>query len=120
VAGAGSITLSLTYTRGAASGAADWQLQSSIYAVAGNVPAGAGEWANESLYAAGAVVAGADSQSLDQAEYTTYTSTSANAETVTYGPIELDHTIERLRIRARESGVVGTPGTLAIVMEVYP
>ena len=84
-----------------------------------NVPAGAGEWADEALYSAGAVVAGADSQSLVQDEYQTYTSTSANAETFVFGPIALNHTIERLRIPCRESGVTGTPGTLAVVMEVY-
>jgi len=120
VAGAGSIMLSFTYTRGAASGAFDWQLQSSIYAVVANVPTGAGEWADEALYAPGAVVAGADSQSLVQAEYQTFTSQGAAAETFTFGPVELDHTIERLRIPCRESGVTGTPGTLQVTMEVYP
>ena len=120
VAGAGSVLLQFTYTRGAAGGAFDFQIQSSIYSIAANVPAGAGEWANESLYAPGAVVSGADSQSLIQSEYATYGSTAAGAETFEYGPIELDHVVERLRIRARESGVTGIPGTLAVVMECYP
>ena len=39
--GAHNLTLSFTYTRGAAGGAFDWQLEVSIYAVAANVPAGA-------------------------------------------------------------------------------
>ena len=120
VAGAGSVLLTFTYTRGAAGGAFDWQVQASPYAVAANVPAGAGEWGDESLHAAGAVVAGADTQSLVQAEYQTFTSQGAVAETFVYGPIEFDHTVERLRIPCRESGVVGNPGTLVVVMEVAP
>ena len=119
VAGAGSIVLSLTYTRGALNGAFDFQLQTSIYAVVGNAPAGAGEWANEAIYAPGAVVAGVDTTSLVQREFERYTSQGAAAETFTFGPIELGHVIERLRVTARESGVVGTPGTLAIVAELH-
>lgn len=120
VAGAGSILLTFTYTRGAAGGAFDWQVQASPYSVAANVPAGAGEWGDESLYAAGAVAAGADTQSLVQAEYQTFTSQGAAAETFVYGPIEFDHVVERIRIPCRESGVVGDPGTLVVTMECYP
>lgn len=120
VAGGGSIFLSFTYTRGAAGGAFDWQLQASAYSIAANVPAGAGEWGDESLHAVGAVAAGADTQSLVQAEYQTFTSQGAAAESFVYGPIELDHTVERVRIPCRESGVVGSPGTLVIVMTVNP
>ena len=120
VAGAGSITVSFTYTEGAPTGAFDWQLQTSIYSVAANVPAGAGEWGDEALQAPGAVFAGADSQSRVQAEYQTFDPTAITIETFTYGPIELRHGIERVRILARESGVAGTPGLLAIVAEVYP
>ena len=120
VAGGGSIMLSFTYTRGAAGGAFDWQIQASLYSIAANVPAGAGEWGDESLHAMGAVVAGADTTSLVQAEEQSFTSQGAAAETFVYGPIMLNHTIERIRIPCQESGVVGTPGTLAVVMEVYP
>ena len=120
VAGAGSILISFTYTRGAANGAFDWQLESSIYSVAANVPAGAGEWGDESVLAVGAVAAGADTQSLVQDGYQTFTSSGAAAETFVFGPIELDHVVERIRIPCRESGVVGTPGTLACVVEVFP
>lgn len=120
VAGAGSVLLSFTYTQGAAGGAFDWQVQASPYSIAANVPAGAGEWGDESLYAAGALVGGADSQSLVQAEYQTFDPTGAAAETFVYGPIALNHTVERIRIPCRESGQTGSPGTLAVVMEVYP
>ena len=120
VAGAGSVLLSITYTRGAAGGAFDFQLQTSIYSVGANVPAGAGEWANEAIYEPGAVVAGVDTTSLVQREFERYTSQGAAAETFLFGPVELAHVVERVRIAARESGVVGTPGTLAIVAELYP
>lgn len=113
-----SLTLSFTYTRGGAAGAFDWQLEVSIYAVVGNVPAGASEWVTESLYSAGAVVAGADTGSDVQREYQTYTATGAGAEDFVYGPIELNGTIERIRVTAKESGNVGAPGTLSIVAEL--
>lgn len=118
VAGAENITLSFTYTRGAAGGAFDWQMEVSIYAVVGNVPAGASEWVTESIYAGGAVVAGADTTSTVQRELQSYTSQGAAAEDFSFGPIALDKTVERVRVRARESGVAGTPGTLSIVAEV--
>ena len=117
--GAERLTLSFTYTRGAAGGAFDWELEVSIYAVVGNVPAGASEWVTESVYSAGAVAAGADTQSLVQREYQTYTSQGAAAEDFVFGPIELHGTIERIRIRARESGATGTPGTLQITGELF-
>ena len=112
---ADNLTLSFTYTRGAAGGAFDWQLEVSLYAIAANAPTNAAEWVTESIYAAGGVVAGADTQSLVQREYQTYTSQGAAAEDFVFGPIEINGTIERIRVRARESGVVGTPGTLSIV-----
>jgi hypothetical protein len=120
VAGAGSVTLSFTYTQGAASGAFDWQLQGSIYSIAALAPTGAGEWADEALYSAGAVAAGADTQSRVQAEYQTFDPTVGTIETFLYGPIELAHTVERVRVVARESGVTATPGILQVTMECYP
>jgi hypothetical protein len=120
VAGAGSILLTFSYTEGAVGGAFNWQLQASPYSVAALVPAGTGEWGDESLHSMGAVVGGADTQSLVQAEYQTFDPTGVAIETFVYGPIELDHTVERVRIPCAESGVVGTPGNCAIVMTVYP
>jgi hypothetical protein len=117
--GAHRVVLSFTYTREAAGGAFDWWIQPSIYSIAANVPAGAGEWSTESLYAAGAVAAGVDSQSRVQREFETYQATGAAAETFIYGPIELHGMIERIRVPARESGVPGTPGTLQITAEFF-
>jgi hypothetical protein len=109
-----AVTLNCTYTRGAAGGAFDIQVQTSAYSVAANVPAGANEWTTESIYSAGVVAAGVDTTSLVQRELQSYTSQGAVAESIVYGPISLAGTIERIRVRARESGVVGTPGTLQI------
>lgn len=120
VAGAGSILLTFSYTEGAVGGAFNWQLQASPYSVAALVPAGMGEWGDETLHSMGAVVGGADTQSLVQAEYQTFDPTGVAIETFVYGPIELDHTVERVRIPCAESGVVGTPGSVGIVMTVYP
>lgn len=111
---ASDVTLSFTYTRGALNGAFNWQIETSPYSVVGNVPAGASEWVTQSIYAAGAVAAGADTTSLVQRELESYTSQGAAAEDFSYGPIKLAGTIERLRVRAQESGVVGNPGTLQI------
>ena len=122
VAGAGSIMLYFTYQEGdqAGTGAFDWQVQASAYSIAANAPTGALEWTDESLHASGGVAAGLDTQSRVQAEYQTFAPTSANQEGFVYGPIRFNHHVERVRIPARESGVVGTPGTLQITMVCYP
>jgi len=108
------LTIFLTYTRGAAGGAYDWQLEVSPYAITADVPAGAQEWGDVTAYAVGAVVAGVDTQSQMQEEYVNYGSTGAAAEMNVFGPIHLGGAVERIRIRCRETGVVGTPGTLQI------
>lgn len=108
------LTVFLTYTRGAAGGAYDWQLESSPYSLTAAVPAGAQEWGDPLAYAVGAVAAGADTQSQAQEEYINYESTGAAAEMQVFGPIHLGGAVERIRIRCRETGVVGTPGTLQI------
>jgi hypothetical protein len=117
-AGARHVTLSFTYERGAAGGACDFQIETSIYAIAGNVPIGASEWVTESIYASGAVAAGADTTSLVQREFQRYTSQGAVVEDFSYGPIALNGTIERIRVRARESGDTANPGDLSIVAEM--
>lgn len=121
VAGARWMLISFTYTRGAAGGAVDWQLETSIYSIVGNVPAGAGEWQNETARAVGAVALGADTQSEIQQNYSTYGSQGAAAETFTVGPFELGYVVERIRIPARESadGDVQAPGDLQITIELW-
>ena len=114
VNGADKMMLAITYTRGAAGGAMDFQLETSIYSVVGNVPAGAEEWVDGSAHATGAVAAGVDTASLVQDEVITFTSQGAAAESFAFGPLELNGGVERIRIPCRESGVVGTPGTAPI------
>lgn len=109
-----NVTLNMTYTRGAAGGAFEFQIETSPYSVVGNVAAGASEWVTEAIYAAGGVAAGADTTSLVQREVQSYTSQGAAAEDFSFGPIGLGGTVERIRVRARETGAVGTPGTLQI------
>lgn len=112
VAGYQSMVLYCTYERGDAAGAVDIQIQYSPYAE----DAGVGEsWFAQSLYVAGAVVAGADTASSMQREYTTYTATGAGAETFVYGNIEVGIAVERVRVLARESGVPADPGTFEII-----
>lgn len=108
----------VTYTRGAVGGAVDIALQVSPYSVAALVPAGAQEWIEASVLSVGGVVAGADTRSREQMEYITFQPVGAAAETIQLGPIELGGTVERIRIPARESGVVGTPGTCQITIEL--
>jgi len=107
------MTMHFTYTQGDVGGAFDFQLEISIYSIAALVPAGASEWVTMALYAPGPVAAGADSQSRTQREYITYVSQGAAAEDF-YFPVQLNKAVERIRCRARESGVVGTPGLLQI------
>jgi len=113
-----NLMLTFTYTRGGAAGAFDWQLWTSLYSIAALAPAGAQEWVAQSVYAGGLLVAGADVQSEVQREYQTYEATGAAAESFVYGPIAFDGAIERIRVRARESGNVGAPGTLQITAEM--
>ena len=113
--GAHRLTLYFTYTGGDDGAAFDWQLWVSAYSIAALAPAGAQEWVVEPIYGAGPVVAGAITQSNVQTEYQTYTIEQAGeTEEFVYGPIEFHGTVERIRVRARESGVAGTPGTLQI------
>lgn len=113
-ADASILLLVLSYTRGAAGGAFDFQIFTSIYSVAALVPTGAEEWASTSQYASGVLVPGADSLGLVQREPLSYGSTGAAREGFNYGPLYLLGAVERIRVRARESGVVGNPGDLQI------
>jgi len=111
------VSLAFTYTRGGVAGAFDWQLWTSLYSVAANAPAGAQEWHAPPIYASGAVAAGADTQSLVQDEYLTYTPIDVAVHSFNYGPVPLRGTIERIYVAARESGNAGAPGTLQITAE---
>lgn len=112
-----TVTIAATYDQGAAAlGAVDIQVWVSAYALTAMVPAGFAEWIPASVYGLGGVVAAADTQSLTQAEYVTFSSVgvAGAAEGFVLGPITITG-IERLRVRARESGVPGTPGALTLL-----
>ena len=112
------LAVDLVYTRGAANGAVDIQVQASIYSIAALVPAGGQEWEDISIKAAGAVVPGADTQSHVQADYYTFTSLAAAIDSINIGPFILGGLYERVRIYARESGVVGTPGICQLTIQL--
>lgn len=110
------LTLNFTYTPDAqgANNAFDFQLWTSIYFVVARVPADAQEWTPPPIYASGAVVVGADTQSLLQEEYQTYTPDAVAVHSFEIGPIPLRGTVARIRVRARESGDTDAPGVLQI------
>jgi hypothetical protein len=105
------VTLFLAYTRGGAGGAVDFQIEVSPYSAD---VAGVQSWFTLAAYQAGALAAGADVASNAQREAITYTATGAAAEGWVHGTLRLGRTVERLRVAARESGAVATPGTLEI------
>ena len=106
-AGMDLATLYFTYTRGAAGGAFEFRLEVS--------PDSTGAvWHRTTVEQIGAVAAGADVDNLFQRDESGYGSQGAAAETSVYGPVELGGHVERMRISAHETGVVGTPGTLAV------
>ena len=117
-AGSHNLTLYFTYTEGDAQGgggAFDWRLEVSAYSIAALAPTGAQEWVYESIYDAGVVVPGTATGSDVTTEYQTFTiETAGGTDEFVFGPIEFHGTVERIRVRARESGNVGTPGTLQI------
>ena len=110
------LVLYLSYTRGAAGGAFDFQILVSPYSAD---LAGVEDWFIQTQYNAAVLAAGVDSQSRLQQEYITYASKAAGIENVVYGPVDLGAGIERIEVRARESGVVGTPGILHITGIIY-
>jgi len=111
-AGLRYLTLYQVYTRGGVAGAADFQIFGSPYPA--DIP-GVMSWFSFSLKSNGILAAGTDVISFVQREIITYTATGAGAESFTFGAIDLGHTVERLYVRARESGNAGAPGTLGII-----
>ena len=110
------ITFYFSYDEGAeadeGTGAFDWYLEYSPYYAD---LAGVEDWFQMSLYDAGVLASGADTQSFIQKEYITYGATSSSVQNFTYGPLGIERTIERLRLVARESGDTDNPGTLHVV-----
>jgi len=114
VSGADTITVQFSYTRGGAGGSFGFQMQTSIYSIAVNVPAGAAAWADGTAYGVGVIAAGADTVSAIQAEQVVFQATGAAQEAFTYTLQGLGGVVERIRIPCHEVGNVGTPGTLQV------
>jgi hypothetical protein len=106
------LSLFFAYTRGGAGGAFDFQVQVSPRLIDS---ATLQNWFPISLYDAGALAAGADTQSRFQREYMTYQATGAGVETFTFGALHISRNVARVRVACRESGAVATPGTLHII-----
>lgn len=113
----GRLTLYIEYVREAVGGALDFQLFVSPYSGDQTLPVQS--WFTQSEYTPAVLAAGVDSQSRIQREYLTYLSQGAATETFVYGTIELGAGVERIYLQARESGVVGTPGTCHVIGIIY-
>lgn len=101
------VTLFVKYTRAGAGG--------SVRLLPEFMLTGSTAWYRKSLYGPPVVVAGADAAGLVQSETLLYTSTAAGAESFVFGPLELDGTIEKMRVSCAEVGAVATPGTVEII-----
>lgn len=104
-----SFTLFFKYTRGAAGGGFDFKVEFSLDGT---------DWYQSSILAPGLVAPGADITSEFQRELFTYTSQGAAAEFVAFGPIHINGAFDQIRVSARESGVVGTPGDLSVLVSL--
>ncbi|MCI0423903.1 MAG: hypothetical protein L0312_32615, partial [Acidobacteria bacterium] len=58
---------------------------------------------------------GTDVSSDVQQEEVEYGSGGAAAEFFIYGPVRIVGALDKLRVNAKETGVVGTPGTLEAI-----
>jgi len=116
VAGYDAMMLYLAYEPEADDNACDWQIQYSPYAA--DIPAVV-SWFAETAEQVAAVVVGTTTIVNVQTAYSSYEEEAVADQGITYGPILL-HKLgaERCRIVARESGLVGNPGTLTILAKL--
>jgi len=100
------VRLNFTYTRGAVGGAFATRIETS--------PDGGTTWFRSAALAAGVVVVGVDTTNIFQRNVVSYQAVGATAENVEL-EVKLYNTVDAIRVSCAETGVVGTPGTLAIV-----
>lgn len=105
------VTLYISYLEVGQSGAMDFQIQISPFSE--DQPT-LESWFDLTAYAVGAVVSGADTQSLVQANYVTFEPVTADDEGFAF-EIDLDETVQRIRVLCRESGAVADPGFCRII-----
>jgi hypothetical protein len=108
------MTLYIEYTRGAVGGVLDFQIRVSPYSVDAVLPVQT--WFEQSEFTPAVLAVGVDSQSRVQREYISFASREAT-ETFVYGPVDLGANVERVQVRARESGgvAVGTCHIMGII-----
>lgn len=104
--------LYISYLRGAVGGAADFYIETSPFTA--DLVAPLPSWFWGTIYAGGAVAANVDTQSRIQREYLTYGATGAVLENVAFGVVDLGLSTQRMRLTARESGAVGSPGNFGV------
>lgn len=120
VGGLQYVSFYITYLPGAALlSAVDIRFEVSPYSVDQVLPAGVQNWFPESVIRPGVVAPGVDTQNFIQRSYTSYTAQGAAVETFLISTVHLAGSAERLRVRARESGVIATPGTLTVIGLVF-
>lgn len=110
-AGMDHALIQCAYQRGAANGAFE-------IAVWVSPDSSGANWAQTTIYDAGAVAINTDTTSSIQREGIEYGAVGAGVEAVVYGPLHLAGAVERMYIAARETGVVGTPGTLGVFVNL--
>jgi hypothetical protein len=109
--------LYLIYRRAAAGGAVNLRVEVSPRSA--NLVGAIADWYQTSLYAAAAIVAGADATSAMQREDITYQAVTANVESWVYGPFSLAYGVERIRVAGRETGAIANPGSLEVLICFY-
>ena len=110
------ITAYLGYIQGAAGGTVDFRLEVSPWTNADDVPAGIEEWSQPTANVLRALALGTDLITDVQRLLISYDPVGATIEAFTYGPIGFQGTVQRIRVAAREVGVVGTPGNAYVLM----
>lgn len=109
------LKLYCTYTRAAAGGSVDLLIQ---YAPrSADIPI-LEDWFSQTEYSAAVLAPGVDSTSFLQRELLRYTSTGAGAECFIVS-LDIDSTVERVRVACREVGAVGNPGAVSIYGFAY-
>jgi len=107
-----SAVLYFSYTRGAVGGSFTFKVEASPHFSDSSTY---DNWFQLSLYDSDTIVAGSDAVSAIQREEILYTSGGATEERIAYGTINLGGGIQRIRVLAKEVGVVDTPGTLEVL-----
>jgi len=108
------MALFVEYEEAAAGGAVDFRVFFSPYAQATDVPAGQLEYFSATAKAVGAVVGGADTTSLIQAELNQFDPVGATVEGIILH-FEIPGSAERFHVITRESGLPLNPGDCGII-----